>query len=146
MKKISKSDDVWEKKLSPEEFYVLRKKGTERSFSGKLLYNKKKGIYTCAACENKLFDSKTKFDSGTGWPSFYDAKKGSVILKKDFSMFLPRTEVLCSRCGSHLGHVFNDGPKPTEKTKGKAFSVSLASSGKRYCMNSVALGFVEKEK
>ena len=129
MKEIKKSEDYWYKKLSPEKFYVLRKKGTERPFSGSLLYNKKKGNYVCGACGNQIFESDKKFDSGTGWPSFSDVKKGSVNLKRDFSMIIPRTEVLCSKCGGHLGHVFPDGPKPT---------------GKRYCINSVALDFKEK--
>ncbi|MBI2043551.1 peptide-methionine (R)-S-oxide reductase MsrB [Candidatus Pacearchaeota archaeon] len=133
-KELKKNEDYWHEKLSPEQFYVMRKKGTERPFSGSLLYNKKKGNYVCGACGNPLFESKTKFDSGTGWPSFYDARKNSIKLKRDFRMIIPRTEVFCARCGSHLGHVFNH-PKNRE-----------CPSGKRYCINSIALGFRENKR
>ena len=128
---MKKPESFWTKKLSKEQYQVLREKGTEASGTGKLLYNKKKGVYVCGACGNNLFSSKEKFDSGTGWPSFYDViKKRYIKLKKDFSMIIPRTEVVCGKCESHLGHVFNDGPK--DKT------------GKRYCINSIALKFKEK--
>lgn len=123
----NKSDTYWKEKLTPEQFSVCRKKGTERPFSGKYYNLKDKGIYKCAACGQLLFDSKHKFDSGTGWPSFFDVgSPKNVELKNDSSLFMKRTEVLCGRCGSHLGHVFEDGPKP---------------SGKRYCINSVCLDF-----
>ena len=131
--KMPKSDDEWRDKLSPEKYIVLRGKSTERPFSGHLLYNKKKGVYLCGACGNKIFSSEKKFDSGTGWPSFYDAKKESVKLKKDFSLILPRVEVVCSKCGSHLGHVFDE-----KKT-------ASCPTGKRFCINSVALDFNSKE-
>jgi peptide-methionine (R)-S-oxide reductase len=122
-----RSDEDWKKKLTKEQYKVLREKETEKPFSGKLLYNAKKGKYVCAACSNVIFDSSTKFDSGCGWPSFYDAKKGSVKIKVDLSHGMIRREVLCSRCGSHLGHIFNDAPQ--------------TPTGKRFCINSIALNF-----
>jgi peptide-methionine (R)-S-oxide reductase len=129
--KIKLAEEEWKEKLTPEEYHILREKGTERPFSGKLLDNKKKGKYVCAGCGNELFDSEDKFDSGTGWPSFTEpSDKDNVKEHEDLSYGMVRTEVLCSKCGGHLGHVFDDGPKPT---------------GKRYCMNSASLEFKEKK-
>lgn len=130
LKKIVKTEAEWKNILTADEYYVLREKGTERPWTGVLLKNKKKGTYTCKACALPLFDSATKFESGTGWPSFYDSvSKSNVAESKDVTYGMVRTEVLCGRCGGHLGHVFDDGPKPT---------------GLRYCINSVSLGFVER--
>lgn len=121
-------EDEFKKKLTPEQYKVLREKGTEAPFSGKYVHENKKGMYVCAACGNPLFSSEKKFDSGTGWPSFDEALPGAVKLEKDESYGMNRTEVLCAKCGSHLGHMFNDGPTKT---------------GKRYCMNSICLDLEE---
>jgi peptide-methionine (R)-S-oxide reductase len=128
IKKIFKSDSEWKSELSDQAYYVLRKKGTERAFTGEFHDSKKEGRYACAACGTPLFDSKTKFDSGTGWPSFYAPEDKNLIQEDtDYNLGYARTEVLCARCGGHLGHVFPDGPKPT---------------GLRYCINSVSLEFI----
>jgi len=129
-KPMPKNEEEWKKTLTPEQYAVLRRKGTEAPFSGKLLHENKDGIYACAACGNPLFSSDAKFDSGTGWPSFDQALPGAVKYEKDMSQVSERTEILCSKCGSHLGHVFDDGPTKT---------------GKRYCLNSVCLDLEEKK-
>jgi len=128
---IVKTDAEWRKVLTPEQYVVTRRSATERPFSGEYLYNKAEGIYTCVACGLPLFSSKTKFDSGTGWPSFWDViQTGNVELRQDFGHGMHRVEVVCSRCDSHLGHLFNDGPRET--------------TGQRYCINSLALKFQER--
>jgi peptide-methionine (R)-S-oxide reductase len=127
---IAKTEEEWRKTLTPEQFNVLRKHGTERARTSPLDKQYGKGTYFCAGCHQALFTSETKFDSGTGWPSFDAPMQDAVGLSIDRSLFSTRTEVHCSRCGGHLGHVFDDGPKPT---------------GKRYCMNGIALEFSEAE-
>ncbi len=124
---VSKTEAEWKAQLSEQEFYVLRQAGTERPFSSPLDKNYDEGVYVCAACNQPLFLSETKFDSGTGWPSFYQSIEGNTETKRDWGLLFPRTEYHCGRCGGHQGHVFNDGPEPT---------------GKRWCNNGVALRFV----
>ncbi len=123
--KINKTDEEWREELTPEQYHVMREKGTERPFTGVYHNPHDEGTYLCAACGNELFDSETKFDSGCGWPSFYaPIAEGNVKEETDTSHGMKRTEITCAKCGSHLGHVFDDGPQPT---------------GQRYCMNSVSL-------
>ena len=123
---VALSEEAWREKLTAEQFQVLRKHGTERAGSSPLNAEKRDGIYTCAGCETALFPTSTKFESGTGWPSFFEPLEGAVGTTEDRSFFMTRVEVHCATCGGHLGHVFPDGPRPT---------------GQRYCMNGAAMGF-----
>lgn len=129
---VRKTEEEWKEELSPEKYRILREKGTERPYTGKYWNNKETGMYHCAACDNPLFSSETKYDAGCGWPSFYEAiDNGNIKTAKDLSHGMQRIEIMCAKCGGHLGHVFDDGPKPT---------------GLRYCVNSESLEFKKEEK
>lgn len=126
-KKVNRTEEEWKNSLNPDQYHVLREKGTERPFSGKYYMHKEKGVYVCAGCGQELFKSDTKFDAGCGWPSFSDViNRNNVVYTKDTTHGMVRTEITCARCGGHLGHVFEDGPQPT---------------GLRYCINSVSIEF-----
>ena len=128
---VNKTDEEWKKELDPERYKVLRKKATERAFTGELLHNKETGVYTCGACGMELFSSESKYDSGSGWPSFWTTlAKDRIKEIPDRTLWMKRTEIVCANCGGHLGHIFDDGPEPT---------------GMRYCVNSLSLGFKKRE-
>lgn len=133
IEKIFKTDTEWRELLTPQQYMVTRQQATERPFTGEYVYNKAAGTYNCVACGQPLFSSDTKFESGSGWPSFWDViEQGNVELKEDYSHGMHRVEAVCSRCGSHLGHVFDDGPRET--------------TGQRYCINSAALSFKKQDE
>ncbi len=129
---VSKSDAEWKEQLPEMAYYVLRKAGTERAFSGSLNFNKKEGIYVCAGCQAPLYESKYKFDSGTGWPSFDRGNEENLEYDVDYKIGYARSELKCNKCGGHLGHMFSDGPK--------------ATTGKRHCINSAALNFIASDE
>ena len=130
-REVTKTDEEWRSELTPEQYHVLRESGTERAFTGPFWNNHEDGVYRCAACGAELFDADTKFDSGTGWPSFTEPKVAAAVeTRPDNSLFMKRTEVVCKRCGGHLGHVFEDGPRD--------------AGGMRYCINGCALEFEKK--